>query len=246
MCLSCGCRPLARSRVYEVLSAGFLHPDPPIVEFLVSRLPDVAACLQHLGDWEPARSLETLMAAWNDDALQEDYVRVFGHTVSKECPPYASEYGQAHIFQQAQVLADIAGFYQAFGVQLSPSFKDRLDHVGVELEFLHFLCLKEAHAIAQGHALDKVDLCREAQRKFLDNHLGTWVFTFLHKLKEKARGGIYASWGELTEGFVKAEMQRLALTPGTQVAALTLEVLPEAAEECVSCPLVEVMGGGVP
>ena len=39
-------------------------------------------------------------------------------------------------------MGDIAGFYSAFGVQLSQDIHERLDHLSVELEFLHFLATK--------------------------------------------------------------------------------------------------------
>lgn len=252
MCVSCGCRPLARSRVYEVLAAGFHDPDPASIDFLSSRLPGLPECLEHLGEQEWAAWLATLLKSVgvpSSSLWQEDYLRVFGLGISKECPPYEAEYGQAHIFQQSQAMADVAGFYRAFGLDLSPSFKDRVDHISVELEFMHFLCLKEAHALVKGHAEDKLELCRNAQRKFLDDHLGEWVPTFARRLKEKAGAGIYGSWGELTEGFITADMQRLGLQHRDREAALTLEEAPDEGDEgaeCFSCPLVEAMGGGVP
>lgn len=248
MCISCGCRPLARSRVYEFLSVGFLYPDPSLVDFLASHLPEVEAYLQHLGEDESATRLGTFAESADNlstEALQGEYLGVFGHAISKECPPYETDYGQAHIFQQSQTLADIAGFYSAFGLQLSPSFKDRQDHISAELEFMHFLTLKEAHATVKGHPEDKIALCQEAQRKFLDEHLGKWLPSFLSALKGKAASGPYRSLGKLTESFFTAEMERLSLKLRHGLQAPTGEVQPDEEDACLSCPLAEAIGGGI-
>lgn len=248
MCISCGCRLLARSKVYEFLSAGFLYPNPALVDFLAGHVPEVKVCLEHLGDDESATRLGNFAESAGNlstEALQGEYLDVFSHSISKECPPYETDYGQAHIFQKSHTLADIAGFYSAFGLQLSPSFKDRQDHISAEMEFMHFLTLKEAHATVKGHPEEKIALCREAQRKFLDEHLGQWLPSFLLALKGKAGSGPYRALGELTGSFLTAEMERLALKPYQGLKAPTGVIQPDEEDVCFSCPLVESIGGGV-
>src|SRR5262245_6292753 len=49
--------------------------------------------------------------------LRAEYDRVFGFVIPKECPPYETEYHPpAQSFLRSQQLADIAGFYRAFGL----------------------------------------------------------------------------------------------------------------------------------
>ena len=43
-------------------------------------------------------------------------------------------------------MGDIAGFYKAFGVELSKDIHERLDHLSVEFEFMHFLAYKESYS----------------------------------------------------------------------------------------------------
>ncbi|MBI4499226.1 MAG: molecular chaperone TorD family protein [Chloroflexi bacterium] len=248
MCVSCGCSPLARSRVYEALAAGFHPPDPATADFLASRLPGLPECLERLGDHASAARLAALPAVGGVPSLagwQEEFLRVFGHGISKECPPYEGEYGQAHIFQQSQAMADVAGFYRAFGLQIAPSFKDRLDHISVELEFMQFLCLKEAHGLAARHSADHLELCREAQRKFLDDHLDAWVPTFVRKLREKAGAGFYGQWGELTDAFITAEVQRLGVRHRERASDLTVGLATGAASDECAGPVPETIGGGI-
>ena len=81
--------------------------------------------------------------------LVEDYTQVFGLVVSKECPPYEVQYcPQTFSVFRSQHLADIAGFYHAFGVAPGRDAPERVDHLACELEFLAWLVAKERHALA--------------------------------------------------------------------------------------------------
>ena len=76
--------------------------------------------------------------------LVEDYTQVFGLVVSKECPPYEVQYcPQTFSVFRSQHLADIAGFYHAFGVAPGRDAPERVDHLACELEFLAWLVAKD-------------------------------------------------------------------------------------------------------
>ncbi|GIS83989.1 MAG: hypothetical protein CM1200mP16_02890 [Nitrospina sp.] len=50
--------------------------------------------------------------------VQQEYVRVFGHAVSMECPPYEMQYGtEGGIQSQTDVLIQLGGFYETFGFE---------------------------------------------------------------------------------------------------------------------------------
>lgn len=150
--------------------------------------------------------LKSLPSSLED--LKRDHAAAFGHTVAKECPPYETCYGSSHIFMQAQELADIAGFYRAWGLEVSPDAKERLDHVSIELEFMGYLAFKEAHAIETGSA-DKAALCREAQGMFLGEHLGRWTAAFSGLLAKQ--GGAYGLLARALGELVAWDLRRLGV-----------------------------------
>ncbi len=225
----------ARGSVYRFAALGFGYPEPALCAQLNHQFQYLEASLDVLQDHVGlalAKRIHSLVETMSDDDIEASYLDQFGHTISKECPPYESEYDQAHIFEKSQALADIAGFYEAFGLQLAPDLHDRLDHVSVELEFMQFLCLKEAYALARGHPPERLALCTDAQAKFLAEHLGSWVFGFARRLAGKAGNGLYGLMGEMLVLFLTGEMRKFSLEPGGEVA-LAREEPPE--EENIGC-----------
>jgi len=176
------------------------------------------------------------------------YDSVFGLVVSKECPPYETWYcPQTFSIYRSQHLADIAGFYRAFGVEPST---ERPDFIGMELEFMAWLIQKELHARStRGPESDEVATCRDAQRTFLKDHLGWWAPAFALALRQVADGigderelespprSAIGAFGKLLSAFIGIERALLG------VAAPTELMQPAETDEdspgCAECP-----GGG--
>lgn len=233
-----------RSTTYQFLSLALGYPDPAQLTRLKKLLPQLEASLSIHQDQEclnAIESLQTILEPLTFEDWHKTYLRFFGHTISKDCPPYETEYGQSHIFRKSQKLADIAGFYKAFGVELSSELNDRWDHISVELEFMHLLCLKEAHALAQGHDEEKSTLCRDAQVAFLEEHLGCWVLGFARRLGEKTGDRFFGGMAKLLESFVIAELRLLKVQPETEMPPLLEEGLDDTAAGCESCTLANPM-----
>lgn len=76
-------------------------------------------------------------------------------------------------------MADIAGFYRAFGFEASG---ERPDHVVPELEFLALLLMKEAYARISGDA-EGAEVCASARGKFVAQHLGEWLPDFAERVR---------------------------------------------------------------
>ena len=239
-------RALARSAVYRFLSELSLSTGSEVATGQRSyeaderraELESACAVLAEAGYNAAAlgsiADLSSAFSAANATRLTREYVRVFGHTVSKECPPYETQYGVPHLFEQTRALADLAGFYRAFGLEVRPRAGERLDHLAIELEFMHVLTYKEAYAL-ENHGATRADLCREAQEKFLGEHLGTWFDDFAARLSERGGTGPYALYAEALRGYLADELTYLSLSPVQQKKLRPQPELSEPPSCGVSC-----------
>ncbi len=200
---------LARADAYRLLGAAFRDPDGPFEAPL--EVEDLTASLATFGLLLTAGERATLDAVTSRHARAAEHRRLFGHTVAHGCPPYETEYGRRHVFGQAQELADLAGFYAAFGLRPAPS-GERPDHVACELEFLAILALKEAYARARGDdALSHV--ARDGATAFLRDHLGRWAPAFATLAAERAPGSGYAVLAALMSRLVADHAAELGVAP---------------------------------
>ncbi|MBM4053589.1 MAG: hypothetical protein FJ264_02725 [Planctomycetes bacterium] len=235
---------LARSAVYQVLSACYLFPEEEKLSLLkgedFTELVDTIEGCYGESDSLSAmvkslKNLQELYCNADVEKLQSIYNRIVGHTISKECPLYEGQYGAAHVFQQVQDLADIQGFYKAFGLDISEEEKERCDHVSVELEFMQFLLYKQAYAL-ENHGKEEVEICLDAQKKFLREHAGKWVPLFALLFGRRSVEGFYFALSEVTKEFMKLEMELLGVqTEMFKESDLNQDAVAGVPDECLSC-----------
>ena len=149
---------------------------------------------------------------WKLSDLQAEHRRVFSNVITLDCPPYETLFGNDHVFAQSQVMGDIAGFYRAFGVELSKDIHERLDHLSVEFEFMHFLAYKESYSRCHDGA-DKTQIVLDAQKNFVKNHVGRWVPLFCRMLVRKASSGFYRHVADLMAEWMDFETSFLGVVP---------------------------------
>jgi TorA maturation chaperone TorD len=259
---------VARECVYRFLSAALTDPTMPAWErVLEPGNQDLAAQAGDLlraefenrplalacGELAPVNlDLTTLIAELNamSDQVRSDYERVYGLVVPKECPPYETEYHPpAQAFMRAQQLADIAGFYRAFGLATPSACPERPDHIVLELEFMAVLLAKErialAGADAHPEAREQAETCALAQRAFLRDHLCWWATAFAAGLRRKAGSGYLHEIGCVLAALVPAERHLLGVDPPFQTSPLPhLIERPEEETACETCPLLAEAGPG--
>jgi len=232
-------RALSRSKLYLLLSWSYLYPeDDEFLDYVQSGefVEDGRAALEslraalgdqlsqlndeakesldeietHLSDIEHWSSSEGIN--WNIQDLRDEHRRVFSNVIALDCPPYETLFGNDHVFGQSYVMGDISGFYTAFGLQLSQDIHERLDHLSVELEFLHYLAYKESYALCHD-GKEKVQTVVDAEKKFVKDHIGRWVPLFSGMLKKKADYGFYKSIADFTSAWVNFEINFLSVSP---------------------------------
>jgi len=104
---------------------------------------------------------------------------------------YGTEYISTNVFQKSKYLADIMGFYKAFG--LEPG-SDRPDLLSSELEFMHFLIFKKINALKTNGGMDleeKIFVCEDAQKKFFSEYLLSSVQKISEAVISKSNNDFY-------------------------------------------------------
>jgi putative dimethyl sulfoxide reductase chaperone len=202
--------PTGAAVVSRVLSLGFSPPDEESLEqlrrltVLAGRIvtePGLAECL---GDLEHALDSDDLL-----DELAPAYEELFGGAV--RCPPYEGSY-ESDPIRSSREMADVAGFYRAFGAESRGPGAERPDHVGCELEFLSFLAARRLGAEASGET-ERATVCREAEDAFLFDHLGRWLPSFFREVTRVASCDIHRLLGIAGERFIVSELAKRGLEP---------------------------------
>jgi TorA maturation chaperone TorD len=169
-----------------------------------------------------------------------EYDRIFGVVFSRECPPYETEYhSTTDVFFRSQQLADIAGFYRAFGLDVSTVAPERVDHLALELEFMAFLLLKKRLALAPAdgnpNALEQAGVCEDARRTFFRDHLAWWAPSFVAGLRRKAGGGNYGAIGQVLGALLPLERGRFGVAAPRLPLQPALIERPEEQSGCAAC-----------
>jgi TorA maturation chaperone TorD len=142
-----------------------------------------------LGELDPASVEVEPLLNWlgrcRDDRLAA-HQKVFGLVLGGTCPPCETEYCHwSDPTYRAQQMADIAGFYRAFGVEPDLKQSLRCDHVTLEIGFVSFLLRKQLLANSQRRSQEAA-ICADALEHFLTDHLAWWLPTFAHALEQHA------------------------------------------------------------
>lgn len=110
----------------------------------------------------------------------------------------------------SEVLQNLSGAYRIAGMTIVAEAKERLDYIGVQLDFLRQLALREVNDIQVGdEAGARISL--ERQATFLSEHLGQWLPLFIDKALEIANNDFYRGHLLMLRGFIAYEREQMKL-----------------------------------
>ena len=196
---------------------------------------------------EAARTFQAQLVPEAFDSFLTACLAAFGHAARGRCPLNEIEYGdiKADPLFQPHRLADLAAFYRAFGLEVAGNADERHDHICMELEFMCVLTAKEAYALGNQLNADAISICRDAQKRFLRDHLGRWTPAFTRRLARMAAGTPLEALANLTRSFIESECALFGVTPGSE--DLLLRPVDAASETmCDSCGLNQLPPGALP
>ncbi len=211
---------VVRGAMYGLLARIFVYPEDAHRETMMAH----AVHLHDLPDALAGQVADLIATMPEGEQAEAAFIRVFTHSSSRDCPPLETSYTAHDVFQQTQQLADLAGFYQAFGVVVAPAM-ERVDHISTELEFASFLASKQGYA-AEHLSASRVRQCRHAERLFLRDHLGCWAGAFGRRVAAVDPDGWFGRAGRLLDAWITAECAALRVTPAELQEAPRLVVEP--------------------
>lgn len=233
-------RLLARARTYQALALGYDYPAPAQRARLTALLDEPARWASVLGEAWPAllADLGSQARTAAQDAVERDFNRLFSGTV--ECSPHETSY-EPDVFARQRALADLAGFYQAFGFGLGEPSRWQPDHVGVELEFAAIVLQRHAAALVEGWD-EPARVCDEALRAFLLDHTGRWHAAFSRHLGRLAATPLYRTLAEVTGRWIDRELRAFRLHPRPLADRPRSAVDDDTPPACGTCPVAPVQG----
>jgi TorA maturation chaperone TorD len=119
---------------------------------------------------------------------ETEFHRVLGPAGIPACE---SSYDENALAGRGPLIADIAGFYEAFAYHPGPAPAEVPDHISVELGFLSYLAVKIAFALYEDQT-DEALVAREAYERFLKDHVGYWAGPF-RRTVERAASSLYST-----------------------------------------------------
>ncbi|MEM0124189.1 MAG: molecular chaperone TorD family protein [Candidatus Micrarchaeaceae archaeon] len=182
---------MQRAALYEIFSQLFFKPDNRKREAAESFIKIAKADNIEIEDFDPG-------------TLEIEYNRLFVGPGHVPCPPYESVYRKDRpLMDRGLVMGpsaiDVEKRYRQAGLQKSKDFHDLPDHIGVEMEFMGYLCEMEAK--------DGAKKWRKMQDEFLKLHIKPWYIEFLECIKKHSRSTFYSAAATELKGFIEEELE---------------------------------------
>ena len=194
----------ARENLCRFLAACYYQPGPEFAEEKVFDSMLDAATRIHPRLAAHARRLGEEFSAEGPESLLVDYTRLFlgpSHIIAK---PYGSVWldGEETLMQDSTMA--VQELYQEGGFEIDKDFRELPDHIAAELEFLYLLIYRENEA-RRNDDPEALTAMAGLRKRFLDEHLGSWVGPFTTAVRAGAQSGFYRELAELTDRFVSME-----------------------------------------
>jgi TorA maturation chaperone TorD len=212
----------ARSKVYRLVAYVYNWiPDAEFIEKLRLGLSEIQACpvpsTEEATRWEQnlLGALEKVEAHLKEPeeegallALAVERTRLF-RGIRPDYgppPPYESVYkGEGLVMGHSST--EVAECYRQTGYSLPEGWRDPPDYIGAELDFMSYLCQKEAEAWTRGDER-QARAWQQQQQDFLSQHLMLWVPTFCQEVMQQAQSDMFRDLVQITNCFLELERVR--------------------------------------
>ncbi|MFH1652375.1 MAG: molecular chaperone TorD family protein [Chloroflexota bacterium] len=200
---------LRRADLYGLLSGVFSSPPSPELLAAVKSgdMEDLARALELPGVPELFRTYrERLAGSPEEAALEElaiDWTRLV-RPIGQIKPPYEGLYRSNP--DSGETILQIKKAYRQSGMLPDESTGEPPDFLGIELDFMRRLCLREHECRKSGAGAAALF---SEEESFLREHLGEWVAVFCAGVGDYVTTDFYRAFLRLLEHFVAEELKFL-------------------------------------
>jgi TorA maturation chaperone TorD len=195
-------KTLQRGDCFKLMAACFYEPDKQL--FIEEKLGEKLEQLldQLAPNCVPAvRQMKNALKQLEQEQLSIDHAALFIGPFELIAAPYGSVYIEKKRTVMGDSTINVAQFYQDAG--LSVDIKEPPDHIAIELEFLHYLCSKEAAAL-NNNQIEDARLLRERQIGFYFTALKPWAETLCEAIRRGTENGFYRNLADCLDHYLSS------------------------------------------
>ncbi|MEW6739680.1 MAG: TorD/DmsD family molecular chaperone [Nitrospirota bacterium] len=219
-----------RERTYRFLSGLCLKPPS---DSLIAMIRDGSILSVFQDNYEDGEGIESYPAGLFEfvrqaekmpnlkEELEADHTALF--VLPSDLLPHEAVYLDKDKKLGGRITISVGQFYEKAGADILKECTEMPDHLGMELEFMAFLCGIERESWEKT-GIESLQKCVEFQKMFLEEHLLKWVYRCCEKIIERAEYGFYKAVANFIIEFMKSEEE--------YVSELYAKVCKEGEEIC--------------
>lgn len=191
---------LQRGDCFKLLAACFYEPDKQLFleeelgenleQLLESSSPSCVAA---------ASQMKSGLKELSQEQLSIDHAALFIGPFELIAAPYGSVYIEEKRTVMGESTVNAAQYYQ--NADVSVDIKEPPDHIAIELEFMHYLCSKEAAAL-NDNLIEDIHHIRQQQIGFYFSALKPWAGKFCEAIRVGTDNGFYRNLADCLEQFL--------------------------------------------
>ncbi|OEU64904.1 MAG: hypothetical protein BA863_14165 [Desulfovibrio sp. S3730MH75] len=193
---------ISRGDCFKLLAVCFYEPEKTL--FTEERLSEnLGHLLEHISrDAQIAADrMQSALCEISQEKLSIDHASLFVGPFELIAAPYGSVYIDKKRTVMGKSTLYAARCYQE--ASLSVDIKEPQDHIAIELEFMYFLCGKEA-AARQDSRMEDADHFKDMQVRFYYNAMRPWVKEFCVAIQSGTKNEFYLNVAMCLDHFLSA------------------------------------------
>lgn len=144
--------------------------------------------------------------------LKSEFARLFLGPNRLLAPPFESVYLSPRRRLMGDETIKVRQKYNQMGMQILEKGNIPDDHIGLELEFMYYLCYEALESFKEGANSEYIVKNIEMQNEFISQHLIQWVPLFCKDIRKNTKLSFFKEIANFTERFIIEEKDTIDYT----------------------------------